>query len=78
MGNILRFSTEISKEEWMRDVADAITGGDRVAVLIEQADGSVLTAYWQCDPSQKQVLLGHMQVDIIDDYMRATYGLARD
>lgn len=74
MGKVLSFPAGITQEQWAKQVYDAIMQGDKVAVAINTPD-MVLTAYWGCNAVDKQVLLGHIQVDVIHQSMTATYAL---
>lgn len=79
MSKVLRFPGDTTKEEWAKEVLAAIMEqGRSVAVIIQASEEAVLSAYWNCCAAEKQVLLGHMQIDIVDDYVRATYGVERD
>ena len=76
MGKVLNFPEAADKKEWAQEVLKAfMEQGENMSVAIHLPDGDVLTAYWNCDFAQKQILLGHMQVDIINDCMKATYDL---
>ena len=76
MGKVLNFPETVDKKEWAQEVLEAfMEQGENMSVAIHLPDGGVLTAYWNCDFAQKQILLGHMQVDIINDCMKAAYDL---
>lgn len=75
MSNVIHLPTSAkSKKQWADEVYSAIMRGDKVAVVVAMPD-EVWTAYHNCDCGDKQVLLGHMQVDIIHASMAATYTL---
>lgn len=76
MGKIIHLQRP-TKEEWTQEVIRALSEGKKIAVAIE-CDGYVETAYWQCDWADKQVLIGHLQADVIDGMIQATYGLSKE
>ena len=79
MSKVLKFPAGTTKEEWARGAIDMLMSqGERAAILIKAKDGTVISGYWNCNYAEKQILLGHMQVDIIDAVVQATYGLERE
>lgn len=79
MSKVLKFPAGTTKEEWARGAIDLLLSqGESAAILIHAQDGSVVSGYWNCNYAEKQILHGHMQIDIIDAVVQATYGLERD
>jgi hypothetical protein len=75
MGKILHLPCQINKAKWAKEVYDAIVErGEKVAVIIQTPD-TVETGYFGCNVIDKQVLFGHLQIDVMHDVMRATYDL---
>ena len=75
MGKVLHLPSFEDKVKWANQVYDAIMErGEKVAVIIQTPD-MVETGYFGCGVIDKQVLLGHIQVDVMHDVMRATYEL---
>jgi hypothetical protein len=71
MDNIIAMPGLKAREEWAKQVYDAIMErAEYVAVLMKTPE-QVETAYFNCDPIDKQELLGHMQIDIMLDVLRA-------
>ena len=79
MSKVLKFPAGTTREEWAREAIDMfLSQGEGAAILIHAKDGTVISGYWNCNYAEKQILLGHMQVDIIDGCIQATYGLERE
>jgi len=75
MGKVLSFPSGADKEQWAKEIYKAIMErGDKVAVVIQTPE-QVETGYFNCSVIEKQVMVGHLQIDIIHDVMRATYDL---
>lgn len=75
MGKVLHLPGYADKERWAKEIYHVIMErGDKIAVIIQTSD-MVETGYFNCSVIEKQVLLGHLQIDIMHDVMRATYEL---
>lgn len=78
MGNIIKFKTKATKsmEEFLDNVKKQVLEEniDNMILVCKCDDGTILTGYTgNLDWGKKQELVGHIQMDIINDMIRANY-----
>lgn len=75
MAQIKNFKSKKEKiKDWLNDAVDNILqdGYDKIIIgCTSEKSPIVLTAYYGCDVGDKQVLNSHIQIDIIDQTIKA-------
>ena len=78
MGKIIKLKS--NQENVIEFLEDAIVQARKynvdnvmVAFKLRQEDAYVMTGYCNLDMCEKQELVGHIQIDIIDDMIRRNY-----
>ena len=78
MGKIIKLKS--NQENVIEFLEDAIVQARKynadnvmIAFKLRQEDQYVLTGYCNLDMCEKQELIGHIQIDIIDDMIRRNY-----
>ena len=59
-------------EKLLDDTLKFYEEGDSIFIALKKND-SIMTAYINADVGTKQEMLGHLQVDIIDQVIKANY-----
>lgn len=78
MGKILRFNSKTDNViEFLTDAINKVKEYNIDNVLIafklKQEDSYIMTGYCNLEMGEKQELLGHIQVDIINDMIKQNY-----
>ena len=78
MGDILKFKTRQAKsmEEFLDNVKKQVLEEniDNMIIVSKCEDGTVMVGYTgNLDWGKKQELVGHMQVDVINEMIKANY-----
>lgn len=78
MGKIIRLKSK--QENVIEFLEDAIVQARKynadnvmIAFKLKQEDAYIMTGYCNLDMGEKQELLGHIQVDIVNDMIRRNY-----
>lgn len=78
MGKIIRFNSK--NDDVIKFLEEAIENAKRykvdnaiVAFKLKQEDAYIMTGYCNLDMGEKQEILGHIQVDIINDMIKQNY-----
>ena len=78
MGKIIKLKS--NQENVIEFLEDAIVQARKynadnvmIAFKLRQEDQYVMTGYCNLDTCEKQELIGHIQIDIIDDMIRGNY-----
>lgn len=78
MGKIIRLKSK--QENVIEFLEDAIVQARKynadnvmIAFKLKQEDEYIMTGYCNLDMGEKQELLGHIQVDIVNDMIRRNY-----
>lgn len=78
MGKIIRLKSK--QENVIEFLEDAIVQARKynadnvmIAFKLKQEDAYIMTGYCNLDMGEKQELLGHIQVDIVNDMIRRDY-----
>lgn len=78
MGKIIRLKSK--QENVIEFLEDAIVQARKynadnvmIAFKLRQEDVNIMTGYCNLDMGEKQELLGHIQVDIVNDMIRRNY-----
>ena len=78
MGKIIRLKSK--QENVIEFLEDAIVQARKynadnvmIAFRLKQEDAYIMTGYCNLDMGEKQELLGHIQVDIVNDMIRRNY-----
>ncbi len=78
MGKIIRLKSK--QENVIEFLEDAIVQARKynadnvmIAFKLRQEDANIMTGYCNLDMGEKQELLGHIQVDIVNDMIRRNY-----
>lgn len=78
MGKIIRFSSKNDNvikflEEAIENAKEYGVDNALVAFKLKQEDAYIMTGYCNLDMGEKQEILGHIQVDIINDMIKQNY-----
>ena len=78
MGKIIKLKS--NQENVIEFLEDAIVQARKydvdnvmIAFKLRQEDANIMTGYCNLDMGEKQELLGHIQVDIVNDMIRRNY-----
>lgn len=74
MADIINFiSKEQKLDNWIKDCFDAMKRNDCKTALVvcKASNGDYVTGYFNMDTAEKNEAVGHIQVDILDGYLKA-------
>lgn len=78
MSNIIKFKSKSDNVvEFLEDAIDKVKENNidnaMIAFKLKQEDAYIMTGYCNLSMGEKQELLGHIQVDIVNDMIKQNY-----
>jgi putative heme iron utilization protein len=75
MSKVLTFPKNETQDGFVDSTAVHMRKAVRIAIAMEMPNGQIWTGYWNCSGIDKQTMVSHIQIDIIQQCMEATYDL---
>lgn len=78
MGKVVRFKNKSDNvieflEEAIRQAKEYNVDNVMIAFKLKQEDAYIMTGYCNLEMAEKQELLGHIQIDIVNDMIKQNY-----
>lgn len=77
MSKVIKFPVPMTQADWAKECMGFIESEDKVIIVIQKPSGHIMTGYWDLTFAEIQVLLGHIQADIIKGMIEDTYDVTR-